>query len=152
MTAPLMGVQLSGSVRIVLSVLGGIFAVAMFESLAGVFMLLRFGLAGSQSPSSIYWASAVAAMLALAGLLAAFAVLASAVARDAWSLRRRWYLPMLLLALAIYGALLLLGLAADPSKLYGEMLDEKRASVGTCLALTAVAVLIGVEYYRRSPR
>lgn len=147
-----LSVQLPGAVRIVLSIIGGICSIGIVEGLAAMFMLLNFGLAGSQSSSAVYLTTATAGMMVVAGSLAAMAALTSAIARDAWSLRQRWYLPMVLLALAIYGALLLLGMVADSSKLYGELLAEKRFSLSTYLTLTVVAALIGVWHYRRLRR
>jgi hypothetical protein len=144
-------VQPSSGVRVVLSVLGGVFTIGVIEGLAAVYTLLRFGLAGSQSATTVYVTASLAALMCLAAVVAAVAVLTAAIARDASSLRRGWYLPMMFLALVIYFALLMASYFINSTTLYGEMLFEKQASVAVYLALAVLAAFIGVRQYRLTP-
>lgn len=142
--------QPSSGVRVVLSVLGGVFAIGVIEGLAVVFTLLKFGLGGSQPAATVYATVALTGFMCLAASAAAAALLTAAIARGASSLRRRWYLPMMFLVLAIYCALLLAGYFVDPTKLYGEILFEKRASITVYLVLAVSAMFVGIRQYRRS--
>ena len=136
--------QLPSSSRILLSLLGGLLAIGVIESTATIYSLLRFGLSGTQESSTVYGASAIAACIFLASLLATLAVLGSCVRRYAWPIQRGLYLPMLLIAIAIYGGILLGGMQVDSASLYGELLIEKRLSVGIYAALAIAAALIGI--------
>lgn len=137
------GPQLPSGARILLSIVGGLLAIGIIESAATIYSLLRFGLGGTQEPSAVYGASAIAGCMFLASLLATSAVLGSSVGRYAWSIQRGLYLPMLLIAIAIYGGMLLGGLQVESASLYGELLVEKRFSVVIYAALVVAAALIG---------
>lgn len=138
------GSQLPSGFRIFLSLAGGLLAIGIIESAATIYSLLRFGPGGTQELSAVYAASAIAACMFLASLLATLAVLGSSVGRYAWSIQRGLYLPMLSIAIAIYGGMLLGGLQVDSDSLYGELLIEKRFSVGLYAALAVAATLIGI--------
>jgi hypothetical protein len=77
-------------------------------------------------------------------LLATSAVLGSSISRYAWSIQRGFYHPMLLIAIAIYGGMLLGSLEVDSAILFGEFLIEKRFSVGLYGALAVAAALVGI--------
>lgn len=138
------GSQLPSGFRIFLSFVGGLLAIGIIESAATIYSLLRFGLGGTQEPSAVFAASVIAVCMFLASLLATSAVLGSSVGRYAWSIQRGLYLPMLSIAIAIYGGILLGGLQVDTDSLYGELLLEKRFSVGVYAALAVAAALIGI--------
>jgi hypothetical protein len=138
------GSQLPGGFRIVLSLVGGLLAIGIIESSATIYSLLRFGLGGTNDQGPVYAASAIASSMFLASLLATMAVLGSSVSRYAWSIHRGVYIPMLSISIVIYGGMLLGGLQVDSASLYGELLIEKRLSVGFYTALAIAAALIGI--------
>lgn len=138
------GSDLPSKFRILLSLIGGLLTIGIIESAATIYSLFQFGLGGTQEPSAVYAAAAIAGCMFLASLLATSAVLRSSVGRYAWSIQRGLYLPMLSTAIAIYGGMLLGGLQVDTASLYGELLLEKRLSVGVYAALAVTAALIGI--------
>lgn len=148
---PLRAPQLN-AIRVTLSILGGVFVIGIIENLLAVIMLLRYGLAGSQPASAVHVAVMYTGIMFVAATLGALASLSAALARDAWSPRWRWFLPILVLVLVIYAVLYLLGLFADASQFDGELLVEKRHSIGIFMVLSVLGTLIGVWHYRGPQR